>query len=327
LLTTANTFTTGPQTLNTGAAGNIGLIVRYDASQSANTFEIQNSSSIATTFFNAVGSLRIGASIGGTAAAISTAIAGAASVGLIVRGAASQTANLQQWQNSAGGVEAFIDNVGIVNSNNATGFRIASATFYGSLNGGQTARIQAGGSVAANPHVVVRGVSGATGNLQEWQDSSANVLSSFDQFGRLRVRTTTTSAFSAAITAASAGTVGLMVQGAASQTANLQEWQNSAGTVLAKVDTAGRIITTLGTQTPLLYDTGGTLAAINFGSTRNVGLFSLTGSFGGGGAVLAIANASTVPSTNPSGGGILYVESGALKYRGSSGTVTTLGAA
>jgi hypothetical protein len=56
-------------------------------------------------------------------------------------------------------------------------------------------------------------------------------------------------------------------------------------------------------------------------------LFSLTGSFGGGGAVLAIANASTVPSTNPSGGGILYVESGALKYRGSSGTVTTLGAA
>lgn len=39
-----------------------------------------------------------------------------------------------------------------------------------------------------------------------------------------------------------------------------------------------------------------------------------------------IAN-STAPGTNPSGGGYLYVESGALKYRGTSGTVTTLGAA
>ena len=40
-----------------------------------------------------------------------------------------------------------------------------------------------------------------------------------------------------------------------------------------------------------------------------------------------IANASTVPTGNPSGGGFLYVENGAVKYRGSSGTVTPLGAA
>lgn len=40
-----------------------------------------------------------------------------------------------------------------------------------------------------------------------------------------------------------------------------------------------------------------------------------------------IANASTVPTGNPTGGGFLYVEAGALKYRGSSGTVTTIGAA
>jgi FlaG/FlaF family flagellin (archaellin) len=43
-----------------------------------------------------------------------------------------------------------------------------------------------------------------------------------------------------------------------------------------------------------------------------------------GARVMYIANASTVPSSNPSGGGVLYVENGALKYRGSSGTVTTL---
>jgi hypothetical protein len=35
--------------------------------------------------------------------------------------------------------------------------------------------------------------------------------------------------------------VPLTIQGAASQTANLQEWQNSAGTVLAKIDALGNL--------------------------------------------------------------------------------------
>jgi len=38
---------------------------------------------------------------------------------------------------------------------------------------------------------------------------------------------------------------------------------------------------------------------------------------------LHLANA-TAPTGNPSGGGVLYVENGALKYRGPSGTVTTI---
>jgi len=59
----------------------------------------------------------------------------------------------------------------------------------------------------------------------------------------------------------------------------------------------------------------------------NLQLFSLTGAFGGGLGVLGIANAGTVPSTNPGGGGVLYAQAGALKWRGSSGTVTTIAAA
>jgi len=49
-------------------------------------------------------------------------------------------------------------------------------------------------------------------------------------------------------------------------------------------------------------------------------------SFGSGTGVIAIGN-GTAPSGMPTGGGVLYVESGALKYKGSSGTVTTLGTA
>ena len=53
-------------------------------------------------------------------------------------------------------------------------------------------------------------------------------------------------------------------------------------------------------------------------------LFSSTISRGGGVGVLAVANAGTVPASNPTGGGVLYAEGGALKWRGSSGTVTTI---
>ena len=46
--------------------------------------------------------------------------------------------------------------------------------------------------------------------------------------------------------------------------------------------------------------------------------------FGNGEGVFGIADATTVPSVNPVGGGVLYVEGGALKFRGSSGTITTI---
>jgi hypothetical protein len=46
--------------------------------------------------------------------------------------------------------------------------------------------------------------------------------------------------------------------------------------------------------------------------------------FGNGSGVIGIADATVVPTSNPTEGGILYVENGTLKYRGPSGTVTTL---
>lgn len=45
---------------------------------------------------------------------------------------------------------------------------------------------------------------------------------------------------------------------------------------------------------------------------------------GGGTNCLGLGNASVLPSSNPTGGGVMYAEGGALKWRGSSGTVTTI---
>lgn len=59
---------------------------------------------------------------------------------------------------------------------------------------------------------------------------------------------------------------------------------------------------------------------------RNVEFFGGVGSETGQN-VATVGNATVVPSSNPTGGGILYAQGGAGKWRGSSGTVTTFGPA
>lgn len=61
-------------------------------------------------------------------------------------------------------------------------------------------------------------------------------------------------------------------------------------------------------------------------SNGNIG-FHTTTQFGSGEKVFGFQDCSTVPSSNPAGGGVLYSDAGALKWRGSSGTVTTIATA
>ena len=61
-------------------------------------------------------------------------------------------------------------------------------------------------------------------------------------------------------------------------------------------------------------------------TNNNLGL-GTTSEFAGGAGIFAIANADTVPNTDPTGGGVMYVEGGAAKWRSPSGTITTFGPA
>ena len=110
-------------------------------------------------------------------------------------------------------------------------------------------------------------------NLTEWQDSAGTVIasvspsgafisnSSFLTGGTLRGTgslivggTTAISSVRASIYTNSTTTVGLAIQGAASQTANLQEWQTSAGTVIGSMSSTGTINSTnLGTLNNWVY--------------------------------------------------------------------------
>lgn len=141
-----------------------------------------------------------------------------------------------------------------------------------------------------------------------------------------------------------AAVIPLTIKGAASQSADLLVFQDSSGTVLSSINSSGDLIFNNDSSARISYYGASTLAVAG---TLRVGLsivglggdltianpgaqFALggAGSFGGAtGTAIFLANVTSAPSTNPTGGGILYTQAGALKYRGSSGTVTTIAAA
>jgi len=76
-----------------------------------------------------------------------------------------------------------------------------------------------------------------------------------------------------------------------------------------------------------LTDSGqGTVALLaeTRATAPNLSLLTSTKSYGGGVGVIYVPNASTNPTTDPAGGGLLYINAGALTYRGSAGTVTAI---
>ena len=77
----------------------------------------------------------------------------------------------------------------------------------------------------------------------------------------------------------------------------------------------------------LYIDISDTAAPLIYGEFDDDNIGFNTVDMASGTGVIAIANATAVPSATPTGGGVLYVEGGALKYKGSSGTITTLGVA
>jgi hypothetical protein len=124
---------------------------------------------------------------------------------------------------------------------------------------------------------------------------------------------------------------GLIVKAATGNIANssgnipLMEWQDGAGTVLGRVEfPGGNLRWDFGLRVDSIRGSSDNLITMRTSGSTNLQLGGGTTSIGSGSGVIGITNAQAVPSTNPVGGGILYVESGSLKYRGPNGTVTTL---
>lgn len=97
--------------------------------------------------------------------------------------------------------------------------------------------------------LVVKGAVGATADLWQIQNSNGTVRARVFSNGNWDISAALSlsqsiSCFNSTVRGASAGSVTSVVRGAASQSANLQEWQNSAGTTLANVSNNGQITAT-----------------------------------------------------------------------------------
>ncbi len=318
--------------VNTNAATNKGLVVQGFASQSADLQQWQNS--------------------GGTPLA-SISSAGAASFSALTVGGTSYTTALAGKANLAGG-NSFTGNQSMNANLDLTGSAVAGfgvAAFTGSSRFAVTPWRN---DLSA---IYVMGAASQTGPLQIFVNNSSVALMSIEADGSLKGSPSLNTGIT--VTPGSASGVVLTAKGFASQSADLQQWQNSSGTPLAKVGSDGSISTanlldiTAGGPYLALNSTNmtvntrqaGNIGLVVHGFTsqsgdlqqwQNAGSTVLTridkdgniglggNSFGGGTQTVFIANAGTVPTTNPTGGGIMYVEGGALKYRGSSGTITVI---
>jgi hypothetical protein len=190
-------------------------------------------------------------------------------IGAVVKGASGQSANLQEWQNSAGTVLTSVNSFG--------GMTAPGVFSSGSIRGGTTSSLGGFHSYTSNipsiPVVVNRAASSQTANIEEWQNSNGTVLTKVTSDGSITapglsvqygIYSTTVGKASInpnydtgsmGIYTENAANKGLVVRGAASQSANLQEWQNSSGTVLASISAAGNLtvqdLTVNGTTTTI----------------------------------------------------------------------------
>jgi hypothetical protein len=176
----------------------------------------------------------------------------AGTTAMIVKGATSQTADLTQWQITGGTVRARIDAYGTFQNGTASG--------YGAWINVQPAQ-------ASDKGIIVRGATSQSANLQEWQNSSGNVLASIGSNGSINTVERVTASNGISVFNASSfgapGTLlpftydsivnistlyatspGLVIRGVDSQTADLQQWRNISGSVIAKVDSTGAMFTT-----------------------------------------------------------------------------------
>lgn len=126
-----------------------------------------------------------------------------------------------------------------------------------------------------------------------------------------------------------AGTVGLVVTGIGGNTADLVQIATStANRVVINKDGNTTFSGTVTTSSTATLNGATTLAGTNTvsGATNFTGAAQIgpTSTAAGGVRVLGIGDATTIPSTTPSSGGVLYSESGALKWRDSNGNPTQL---
>ena len=240
---------TASLSIGTNFAAGVGAIIRGIASQTGDLLQLQSSTPTTLAGFNAVGQSYTGststitsavggattaASGTGTTATITTTTATNLAVGDIVVVAGVTPTGY----NTTGAVVTAVSNTSpfTVSYANAT---TGSQTVAGTVSVPAQVSITARSAGTVGLLIKSAANNGAT-DLIAIQDSNGNKIAGIRYFGAINAGTqiggTQLSAF-----ASNASTIGTVIRGAASQTANLQEWQNNSGTALTTINASGTI--------------------------------------------------------------------------------------
>ncbi len=207
----------------------------------------------------------------------------AANVGLTVRGAASQSGDYLQLQNSAGTVLCKVDSTG-------------SLAVAGNIRAGTASPLSNVGLFvsplsAAHVVAVVRGFASQSADLSQWQNSAGSILTRITAGGTLglngatptgfewfRAGTVTTTSPTTFMVVGNSATTNknLVLQAFPAQSASMQEWQDSAGVVMASVNAAGLLTLRQATANAAQFDlkdsTGASVAQIRGMAGANLGI-------------------------------------------------------
>ena len=246
LLTTSGLTVSGTSTLNgtlnvnTGGTGTINLGDGTITKVPGSGFNFNGG-------INNVSYLGVGSATGLSAIPLYVTLA-SPTAKTVIQGAASQTANLQEWQNSAGTVLASVAADGTLATNFLTALGGAGTYPYLALSSNS---IVLNTRNAAYIGLVVQGTASQTADLLQIKNSSGTVVSRIASGGGIEAANGifagygSYAAFSAVTTAGflvgSPGNPGLIVRGATAQTADLLQLQNSSGSSLVKVDAYGQL--------------------------------------------------------------------------------------
>jgi hypothetical protein len=275
--TTASTATlttngdTGGLLIGTVATGNKGLVINGITSQTANLQEWQVAGS-AVANMSSSGRLNV-AQLGSTASGkaiitvasdnnaflLSTAAAG--NTGLIIRGIASQTGDLLQFEDSTTTINLRVNSAGQIQAPQPAKQGLVvkaattlTATITNAVGNGTTVTYTATNTFTAGQTVTITGVTPSAYNLTS-----------------VTIATASSSQFT--VTNAATGTYVSGGTATVAQSANLQEWQDTAGTVLGKIDATGNItLSGSSGQVNLAVGTNGNSQLTTYG----------IGAFGGG---------------------------------------------
>lgn len=314
-LASANAFTVGGHVITNSVAATIPLKLVGASGQSGAYLEARDSANAIKFQVSSTGQGFFGGGTGNysTAPMVGVLNSTAAQIGLIVKGATSQSGNLQEWQDNSGGILSRVRNDGHIVA--SSGMSVTS--IYSTTAGGP--RLDLGTSytlvstTAANVGLIVKGAASQTANLQEWQSSAATIYLRVDAGGSLFANSTSGNyavGTNVGFKASSAAVIPLSIAAAASQTADLTRWYASDGTtVLAKVLS------------------GGNMVATDFRTTSTYGLLGESNS---GGRLYMVKQ--TAANNNPGAGiGVIYfrdgTNAGTLKLvvrAGAAGAETTI---